>query len=182
MLAVAAVAVVAVVIFENMPEWRMDRRYDRLLRSYDDPEKLFQRVVDDRDLLGFFLVNSFLSYNGPRCSCGAGAASGFSALVLPNPHKDDCESTAYWIQHLELLDGFWSQIVAELCDCETAALRSVRIPMIETNATVSSGDRVVFSGHSADCNFTRASQDIQKTWGPYIGRKTKKFLEAWLNR
>ena len=34
MLAVAAVAVVSVVVVENTPERRMDRRYDKLLRTY----------------------------------------------------------------------------------------------------------------------------------------------------
>ena len=41
---------------------------------------------------------------------------------------------------------------------------------------------VVFSRHRADCNVSRAWQDIQKTWGPYILRKKKEFHEAWLNR
>ncbi len=91
LLAVAAVSVVAVVIVENTPERRMDRRIDKLLRTYDEPEQFFKRVVDDRDLLGFVLVGSFLKYNGPRCSCGAGAAS--ISRLYPNSTKTNPTKT-----------------------------------------------------------------------------------------
>ena len=57
-LAVAAVAVVAGVIVENTPERRMDRRIDRLLRTYEEPKQLFKRLVDDRDLLGLFVFSA----------------------------------------------------------------------------------------------------------------------------
>ena len=84
LLAVAAVAVVVVAVVENTPERRMDRRYDRLLRLYkDDPEQLYQRVFDDRDLLGFFLVRQFLMYKAlDRCDCGARTAPDSSGLPL----------------------------------------------------------------------------------------------------
>ena len=78
LLAVAAVAVVVVVIVENTPERRMDRWLDKLVRTYDDPKQLYQRVVDDRDLLGFVLVSAFLAFNGlERCGCDATISSGF---------------------------------------------------------------------------------------------------------
>ena len=161
LLAVVAVAVVAVVIFENMPERRLDRRYDRLLRLYDDPEKLFQRVVDDRDLLGFALVESFLLYKGfDRCSCGARTASEFYEMFFD--HKGDCGYTTYRTQQGELSHDFWAQFEPALCDCGAA----------------SSGVLL----HPADCSFGRALGDIDKTWGPYIRRKTNEFREAWLNR
>ncbi len=131
LLAVAAVGLVAVVIVENTPERRMDRKLARLLRLYeDDPKQLYQRVVDDKDLLGFALVHSFLWCKGlDRCSCGVGAASSFSRLVLPI-HQHHCDSAPYLKQYLELLVDFHRRIQAELCDCETVAFRSVRFPII----------------------------------------------------
>ncbi len=94
-LAVAAVAVVAVVIVENTPERRMDRKLDRLLRLYeDDPKQLYQRL-DDRDLLGFVLVNSFLRYNGPRCSCDARTSSHYpGSLYSPPCTGSPCRRTS----------------------------------------------------------------------------------------
>lgn len=97
LLAVAAVAVVAgVVIMENTPERRMDRKLDRLLRSYeDDPKKLCKRLADDRDLLGFFLVDSFARYKG----------------------------LGRYAQHQQVFDHFWPQIEAEFCSCGRAPSR-----------------------------------------------------------
>ena len=168
LLAVAALAVVAViVIMENTPERRMDRRYHRLLRAYDNPEKLFQRVVDDRDLLGFFLVWSFLRYKGlDRCGCGARAASEFPGWF--RHHKEDCDYRSYYKQHEEMLYDFATQIEAELCDCGTPPPRHFIM--------------VLNQKHPENCNLTRAWQDIQTTWEPYLLRKTKEIREAWLNR
>ena len=123
----------------------------------DDPEQLLQRVVDDKDLLGFALVTPFLVYKGlERCSCDRRNSS-----VPPDvfPHKEDCDYPAYLRQRHELFHGFSAQIVAELCDCG-------RTP----------------ASHLEDCNYTRASQDMKKTWGPYILRKTREFREARVNR
>ncbi len=158
LLAVAALAIVAVVIVENTPERRMDRRYDKLLRTYDEPEKLFQRVVDDGDLLGFVLVNAYYR--------------------------------TYRKQHWEQFHDFWDQFEAALCDCETAPLPSARrqlsweYPVLFSRdlKLVFSGHRVVFLYHPEDCSLTRVSRDIEKTWGPYILRKTKEFREARVNR
>ena len=132
----------------------MDRRYDKLLRSYDDPKQLYQRLADDKDLLGFVLVNAFLKYKGlERCDC--------------DPDKDDCHHyPAYRKQHQELRVDFWAQFTAEFCDCGTAPASAVLPPL-----------------HLDDCNLRRAWRDMQKTWGPYILRKNKEFLhEARLNR
>ena len=154
LLAVALLAVLAVAVVEIMPERRMDRRYDRLLRTYDDPKQLYQRVVDDKDLLGLVLVELFMMYNElDRCSCGARAASSFSVR-----HQDDCDFMTYWKQCKELFDDFNAQIEAALCDCGRAPR------------------------HPADCNSQRASRDMWTTWGPYIMRKEKEFYEAQLNR
>ena len=172
-LALAAVALVAVVIFENMPERRMDRRLDRLLRLYEaEPKQFCQRVVDDRDLLGFSLVNSFLACRGlERCSCRARASSAFPFVG----HEQGCDSTAYLKQRVELLDGCSTQFEAEFCDCGRAPTPLLLYTTTEEGA-------VVFYGHPEDCNLMRASRDMKKTWGPYILRKTKEFREAWLNR
>ena len=168
LLAVAAVAIVAVVIVENTPERRMDRRYDKLLRSHeDDPKQLYQKVVDDRDLLGFALVNSFLECKGLDrfCSCDATTTSELPISFFD--HKEDCDYRTYLKQHWELFHDFWAQIGAEFCDC----------------TFFYSGHReVFFSRHPEDCNFARAWQDVWTTWGPYILRKTKEYREAWVNR
>ena len=168
-LAVAAVAVVAIfVVVENTPERRMDRRIDKLLRTYDDPKQLYQRVVDDRDLLGFFLVELFLESKGlDHCSCPRTASR---IRGSSRAHKEDCDYTTYLTQHHELFDDFWSQIAAELCDCGIApSLFSI----------TEEGD---FTGHRPDCNLTRDWQDIHKTRGPYMLRKRKEFREEQLNR
>ena len=113
----------------------MDRRYDKLFRSHeDDPEQLYQRVVDDRDLLGFEIVCWFLMYNNE--------------------------------QYQQLFDHFRRQIEAELCDCGRA---------LDLHYFVA-------SLHPEDCNFARAWQDMQKTWGSYLVRKKKEFREARRNR
>ena len=159
-LALAAVALVAVAIFENMPERRMDRRYDKLLRTYGDPKQLYQRVFDDRDLVGFVLVTEFLAYSGlERCDCDARTLSGSPDV---NAHKGSCGYTHYVEQHDELVNDFSTQFKAALCDC--------------------GGDPKWDFSHSEDCNLERASGDMQKTWGPYILRKKKEFHAAWLNR
>ena len=173
-LAVAAVAVVAIlVVVVNTRERRMDRKLDKLLRSYeDDPKQLRERLVDDRDLLGFVLVDSLAKYNGPgRCVCYARTSTG---LV----YKDDCPSTPYRKQHQQLFHDYWAQIGAELCDCETAPAPLLRYPIIEEGA----GAYRVFSDHPEDCSWERASRDIEKKWAPYILRKTKEFREARRNR
>ena len=89
--AVAVVAVVVVVIIENTPERRMDRRFDKLLRTYDDPKQLYQRLVDDRDLLGLLVFSAL------RCGCG----------------RQLCEVAS-------LLYGWgesMNQLAKEICDC-----------------------------------------------------------------
>ena len=179
-LAVAALAVVAVVvIMENTPERRMDRRYDKLLRSYEDEPKQFcQRVVDDRDLLGFVLVIAFLTYNGlDRCSCGARAASGFPASFF-DYHKEDCDYKAYQKQHGELFADVSAQIEAEFCDCGS----NPRMSSFFVRSQQGEFFWEVGFLHPEHCNFARASRDIRKTWGPYIRRKDTEFHEAWLNR
>ena len=160
-LAVAALALVAVatiVVIENPPERRMDRRYDKLLRTYDDPKQLYQRLVDDRDLLGFALVHTFLKYKGfDHCSCT-------NTTSAEDWHNEDCDYPTYQKQCRELYAGFRTQIVAAFCDCGGPATLSI-------------------SAHPEDCNFARARQDMYTTWGPYIRRKNKELLrKAWLNR
>ena len=167
----------------------MDRRYDKLLRSYGDPEKLFQRLVDDKDLLGFVLAIEFLKYNGvERCSCDVRSSSEFSVLFLG--HAEDCDYTTYLKQHLKLLDDFTTRFVAELCDCgiwvSILGRRRTKTALSPSEVQISWEYPVLFSGHhgfSRDCNLTRAWRDMRKTWGPYILRKEKEFLhEAQLNR
>lgn len=153
LLAVAAVSVVAVVIVENTPERRMDRKLEKLLRTYDDdPKQIFQRVIDDRDLLGFVLVHSFLVFKGlDRCSCDARTSSDHPGSLYH--HEEDCDFRSYLKPYQELYADFWDQIGADFCDCGRAP------------------------DHREDCNYMRASRDMQKTWGPYIMRKTKEFAK-----
>ena len=103
LLAVAAVAVVAVVamaVVENRPELRTDRRIDKLLRTYDDPEQLFKRLVDDRDLVGLIVFSAL------NCRCS------------PAVCDDRRRLAAGWF-------GSMFRFAIEVCDCGTYPLRDL---------------------------------------------------------
>ena len=154
-LAVAAVAIVAVavvvVVNDNTPERRMDRRIDKLLRTYDDPKQLFQRAVDDRDPVGslvrLFLVRAFLLGLG-HCSCEPTGRG----------HKEDCELEVY----AKKLSRMESRFAMPYCDCGVLK-------------RLFSNSRLICGVHPDSCPYERAMHNIREHWDPYLERKTREL-------